>query len=126
MEDGVEARDLRDARERRVGCCDARERGARVQRRERLEGADRRACAGVDARRSAEQRTAVHDAVTDRLGLAARVRERGSKRRSVTAGARVGTPALLATREERLVRRVDERVLEAARACVDDEDPHAT
>ena len=90
---GVEAGDLRQARQRRGGRVDALERGARVQRRQRRERGDRGARVGVDARRPGEARPAVHDAVPDRLGAAARVGERRAQRAGVAAGARRPAPS---------------------------------
>ena len=121
---GVEAGDLRHAGQRGGGRVDAFERGARVQRRQRREAGDRRARAGVQADRPAEARPAVHHAVADRAGIVARVRQRRPQRLRVPARAVLRIPALLAAREKRLVVRVDEGVLQAARAGVDDENPH--
>lgn len=56
----------------------------------------------------------MHDAVADRLHLAARVGERGVQRLGVAAGAGGGLPALLRAAQERLLLAVDECVLEAA------------
>ena len=132
MKRRVEAGDLRQARQRRGGRVDPLQRGARVQRRERREGGDRGAHAIVDARRAGKARAAVHDAVTDRLGLAAaaaaRAGQRTAQRRGMAAGIGVRIPALLAALQDRVAGGVDERVLEAARAGVDDEDaqPGAT
>jgi hypothetical protein len=75
---------------------------------------------GIDPHRLAEALAPVHDAVADRVRLAQGAVERAAQ----LLGVHRSTGRLQRARFDRRVALVEQRELEAAGACVDDEDAH--
>ncbi len=91
-----------------------------MQRREVGELAHRRLDPGVDHHRLAEALTAVDDPMTHDVGVA----EAAVERRAQLGGVDTVTGRRELARGKRLVVRVEQRQLQAARPGVDDEDSH--